>query len=220
MEQHYHREIKEIYRKVAKLGGLVAQGVGKALACLKEGREDLGLEVKAGDRAIDLLEVEIEEDCLKVLALYQPVARDLRSIVTLLKVTTILERMGDLAENIVNKAPLVPPSFLSESRMDIHRMGDLALEMLHMSVSALIENDVVKAGLVLDLEKEMDDLHRHHHKVVAEDIDSQVVKFSRAELGLLSISRYLERIADQSVHIAEDTIYLVEARIIRHNTEI
>ncbi len=220
MEQHYHREIKDIYRKVGKLGGLVEIGVGKALRCLKDGDPQLGDEVRDGDRNIDLLEVDIEEDCLKVLALYQPVARDLRAIVTLLKVTTILERMGDLAENIVNKASLVPTSYLSESRMDIPRMGELALKMVHTSLTSLLKGDGQLAREVLSLEKEMDELHKYHHKVVAEDIEGQNIRFSRAELGLLSISRYLERIGDQSVHVAEDVIYLDEAKIIRHNKEI
>ena len=202
------------------MGGLVAQGIGNALACLREGDSDKGNEVKKGDQIIDLLEVEIEEQCLKVLALYHPVAKDLRAIVTLLKVTTILERMGDLAENIVNKCDYVPPSFISESRMDIPRMGELALAMLDTTMKALIDSDSEMARSVIRLEKEMDQLHKRHHQIIAEDIANPEKAFNKAQLGLLSVSRYLERIGDQAVHVAEDVVYLVDATIIRHNKEV
>jgi phosphate transport system protein len=215
-EQHFHREISDLKSQVAILGGLVENGIGKAIKALREGNHPLGQEVVASDQTIDELEVEIEEACLKVLALYQPVARDLRTVITILKVTNDLESMGDLMESIANKVSQVDNESFLRSPMKLGPMAEKTMEMVHKALDCLLQENVKLAREVHQLDEFVDRYHAENHKTVAEGINLRGDKFSIVELKLLSVSRALERIADLATHIAEDVIYLVEAKIVRH----
>ncbi|CAM2007036.1 phosphate signaling complex protein PhoU [Acanthopleuribacter pedis] len=216
MKLHFHREISLLKTEIAKLGGLVEDAIGKALLCLEEGEDRLAEEVSLGDDYIDRLEVEIEERCLKILALYQPVARDLRFIVSALKVNNELEHMGDFAQSIAQKIHYVPKEAVERSGMKLDEMGRITQKMLSMALDALLKEDAQRAREVIEMDDIVDQLHGEHHRIIAEKIRSHQTKVTMAELGLLSVSRSLERIADRSTSIAQDVIYYVEARIVRH----
>ncbi len=216
MNQHFHREVRDLYTATAKLGGMVEEAIGKALTSLKDGDERLARDVFEGDNAIDRLEVEIEERCLSILALYQPVARDLRFIVSVLKVTNELEHMGDLAESIAYKTNSIGKTQVANSKLELFDMGEKTQHMVGMALDALLKEDSAKAREVIRMDDEIDRRHRNNHRVVSQVINGEGEAFTLAELGLLSVSRSLERIADMATTIALDVVYLVEAKIIRH----
>ena len=216
MNQHLHREIGDLKTATAKLGGLVEEAIGKALTSLKDGDRWLAKEVRHGDDAIDRLEVEIEERALKILALYQPVARDLRFIVSVLKVNNELEHMGDLAESIARKTDHISKDLVNESKMELGKMGAKVQKMVTMALDALLEEDVDRAREVIKMDDEIDRQHQVNHVIAGEWIEKPDKVFRRPDLSLLSVSRSLERIADMATSIAEDVVYYVEAKIVRH----
>jgi len=219
MEQHLHREINDLKTEFGKLGGMVEEAIGKALTALKTGDKKLAKEVRHGDDNIDLLEVEVEERMLKMFALYQPVARDLRFLVTGLKVNNELEHMGDLAQSIASKVKQVTPGDLEKTRMDIFEMGYLVQKMVSMCLDAFLTKDSQKARSVIVMDDQVDDSHRKNHAVVKAHIKDDSTTFRLADLALLSVSRSLERIGDMATSISEDVIYFVEAQIVRHRFE-
>lgn len=216
MKLHFHREIADLNTEIARLGGLVEESIGKALTSLRTGDKKLAKEVRRGDDLIDVLEVELEERLLKILALYHPVAKDLRFIVAVLKVNNELEHMGDLTEAIAQKTKTISPSQVQNSPMQLIKMGDITQKMVGLALDSLITQDVEKAKKVIQMDDEVDKLHSQHHKLVAQHIEDNSHDFNLPELGLLSVSRSLERIADMATSVAEDVFYLVEAKIVRH----
>lgn len=216
MEQHLHREIGELMVDVAKLGGLVEESIGKALNALREGNKKLAKQVRKNDDRIDQLEVEVEERLLKMFALYQPVARDLRFLVTALKVNNELEHMGDLAESIASKVKTVSSSSVENTSLNLFEMGEKTQVMVHTAIDAFLKRDSNLAKKVIQMDDEIDELHSYNHKVTRDRVKDADKDFSIDELGLLSVSRNLERIADTASSVAEDVIYFVDARIVRH----
>ena len=219
MEQHFHREMNEMRSLIAELGGHVEAGVGYAINSVKSSDLILAERVHEIENIVDHMEVEIEEHCLKVLALYQPVAKDLRLIVTTLKLINELESMADLAVKIADTAGKIPKSLFNESQLNLSEMGDKAVVMINMALDSFLQEDPSKAKEILGLEQELDEIHKENHRTVAKMIDKQEMVFTEAELILLSISRSLERIGDLATNIAEDVIYLVDAKIVRHHWE-
>lgn len=181
-------------------------------------RKDLELAqmVKDGDEVINQKEVELEEECLKAIALNQPVAQDLRLIVAILKMNSELERIGDLAVNIADvlpiivraKKPVEPPPILL-------KILDRVKEMISDSLNALMDLDPTRARRVLASDEEVDELHRSMYPEVARLIREDIEDVESI-IPLLAVSRSLERMADHATNIAEDVIYLVEGRIVRH----
>lgn len=219
MEQHLHREISELLVDIAKLGGLVEESIGKALGALQAGDKKLAKQVRKNDDRIDQLEVEVEERLLKMFALYQPVARDLRFLVTALKVNNELEHMGDLAENIASKVKTVSSKSVENTSLNLFEMGEKAQAMVHTALDAFLKRDSSLAKQVIQMDDEIDDLHSYNHKIIRDRVKGSDQNFSIDELGLLSVSRNLERIADTAASIAEDVIYFVDARIVRHRSK-
>lgn len=181
-----------------------------------QGREaDSAEQVIAGDAQIDQEENHIEEECLKILALHQPVAVDLRRIAAALKINTDLERMADLAEDIAERAlhlarlPVIP---VSEK---LHRMTDLAVSMVRQSLDAFVNLDTRQARRVCHLDDKVD---RYNNEIIQELIGMMQASPANVQAGLslFSATRHLERIADHATNIAEDVVYLVEGTIIRH----
>lgn len=220
MKQHFHREINELHEMMAQLGGMVEQVIGKAITSLYEGDANLAGEVRFDENRIDEMEVAIEERCLNIMALYQPVARDLRFLVTVLKVNNELEHIGDLADSIARHVPDIPKSKVENTRMALRDMAGQTQEMVSLTLDALLNEDSDKARSVVAMDDQIDTFHRNHHKLVAENIESVDREFTVAELKMLSISRSLERIADLATSIAEDVIYCVEAKIVRHDRRL
>lgn len=215
MTKHLLRDLENLKKQVLMLGSLVEGAILKATTALLERRPELAAEVLHGDDAIDTREVAIEEECLKILALHQPVAADLRYIVTVLKVNNDLERMGDLAGNIAGRAadllkldPIrFPPEFTA--------MVETVRRMVHDSLDALIGSNIALARKVLAADDIVDQVHRQMFREVQDTARNQPDQIEAA-ISLLSASRNLERIADQCTNIAEDVVFLVEGEIVRH----
>jgi phosphate transport system protein len=170
------------------------------------------------DYDIDQEEVNIEEDCLKVLALYQPVAIDLRFLVTVLKINTDLERIGDLSVNIAERSDFLSRQTPVTVPFDFDLMAEKTQSMLHKGIDALVNIDCELAYNVCAMDDEVDAINKEMYQLVIQsilenpsDIDSLI--------HLLSVSRHLERIGDHATNIAEDVIYMAEGKIIRHKIE-
>src|SRR6185436_9092427 len=175
-------------------------------------------EVLAGDDAIDRKELEVEDLCLKMLALHQPVAGDLRFIVAVMKVNNDLERMGDHAQNIAERALFLATHAPIDVDLDFARMLDAVRKMVSQSLDALVNQDPKSARAVLAEEDAIDRLHEHMFEVLQELMARDSSTIERA-VQMLSVSRHLERIADLATNIAEDIVFMVEGEIIRHSQD-
>lgn len=212
------REVDKLKQKILNLGAAVEDSFFKAVQALEDRNESLAQIVIDGDERIDELEVDLEEDCLKLLALYQPVATDLRLIVAILKINNDLERIGDLAVNIAERAVFLATQPESDILLDFGAMAAKVKTMLKKSLDALVTMDGALAYEVTQADDEVDAINRDMYKRITEAICNQKGN-PHALVHRLSISRHLERIADQATNIAEDVIYLIEGRIVRHKTE-
>jgi phosphate transport system protein len=216
MSKHFERDLENLQHELLSLSGGVEQMVVKANRALHDRNWELAEQVISADNPIDLHEVRIEDECLKILALHQPVAVDLRRVATTLKVNNDLERIADLAVNIAQRAQALVdfPEFHMPALAD--QMAELATTMLREALDALVELDSTAARRVCARDDEMDALNR---KVIDELVERMQAnpKLVPAGIHCFSASRHLERIADHATNIAEDVIYLVEGEIARHN---
>ena len=218
MPMHLRREIDRLKKRILALSEVVERRVRQAVRSLEERDARLANDVIEGDEEIDHAEVEIEEDCLKILALHQPVAVDLRFIVAVLKINSDLERIGDLAVNIAERAAYLATHATPEGLIDLPGMAARGHAMLRDSLQALVNLDVRLARQVCDADDEVDDLNRQIYDRVQEEIRKCPENLGPL-IHLLSVSRHIERIADLATNIAEDVIYMVEGEIVRHQTE-
>jgi phosphate transport system protein len=215
MTVHMHREIERLKKDVLALCALAEEQVQLAVAALVERNPDRAEAIIDRDREIDRREVEIEDACLKILALFQPVAVDLRFLVMILKINSDLERIGDLAVNVARKAIAYAATPPMQSPFDLECMAQKAQSMLHDSLDALVNMDAELAGKICDRDDEVDRL-KHDIRLRAEAIMRDNPERVTPLLTLLGAARNLERIADHATNIAEDVIYMVDGRIIRH----
>lgn len=219
MSQHLQKEIAALKEKIIYMGTEVEDRVYRATVSLINRNQEMAQAVLSGDHEIDQLEVDIEEDCLKILALYQPVATDLRFIIAVLKINSDLERVGDLAVGIAEHSsflidhPEIPIAF------DMTAMMHAVESMLTRSIEALVNLDVQKAHRVRSEDDRVDAMNREMYTLMREEL-AKDPEHINILLHNLSISRHLERIADHATNIAEDVIYLVSAEIIRHSPEV
>ena len=215
MSKHLQRDLDNLRRDLIGLASSVEEAIHKSIRALRERDAALAEDVIAGDTEIDLNENQVEEECLKVLALHQPVAVDLRLIAAALKINTDLERMGDLAEDIAERAiHLSQPPFIPIPEK-LQRMTDLTTTMVRDSISAFIDLDTRMARRVCRLDDEVD---RYNQEIIDEIMRTMQADPALVAPGLsmFSATRHLERIADHATNIAEDVVYLVEGEIIRH----
>jgi phosphate transport system protein len=218
MSKHLERDLDELHRDILELAGAVEEAICKAIRALQERDADLARQVIAGDDTIDQQDNRIEEECLKMLALHQPVAVDLRRITAVLKINTDLERMADLAVDIAERALRLTelPHIPIPERLQ--RMTDLTTCMVRQSLEAFINLDTHQARTVCRSDDEVD---QYNAKIIQELIRTMCSSPDMIEpaLSLFSATRHLERIADHATNIAEDVIYLVEGEIVRHHPE-
>src|SRR5262245_4047194 len=215
MSKHLERDLDNLQRDILALAASVETAIHKAIRALQERDSALAQQVIAGDAAIDEEENHVEEECLKTLALYQPVAIDLRRITAVLKINTDLERMGDLAEDMAERAlQLAQPPFIAVPD-DLQRMADVTATMVRQSLDAVSNLDARLARAVCRMDDVVD---RFNHDIIEELVRSMqsAPELVRPGLSLFSATRHLERIADHATNIAEDVIYLVEGEIVRH----
>jgi phosphate transport system protein len=218
MSIHLHRDLENLQRRIVSLASAVEQMVEGAMRSLFELDSSLALTLIEGDTPIDMEENEIEEDCLKILALHQPVAGDLRRVTAVLKINSDLERMADLAVNIAERAYALAQGPDLPIPANLRQMTDLTNTMVRNSLDAFVNLNVQLAKRVCRMDDEVD---RYNREII--DEVTQFMKQTPANvepgLHLFSATRQLERIADHATNIAEDVVYLVEGKIIRHHPE-
>jgi len=218
MAKHLQREIENLKKKLLALGAEVETSVRDATLSIEKRDSELAQKIIDDDVNIDNTEVEIEEDCLKILALHQPVAVDLRFIVAVLKINNDLERIGDLAVNIAERAVFLAGQPKVNISIDLVEMAHNAQSMLKKSIDALINHDAELAHKVCVSDDIVDHMNRQMYLKVQEAILKNPEQITPL-IHLLSASRHLERIADHTTNIAEDVIYMIEGRIVRHKIE-
>ena len=215
MSVHFQREIDGLKRHLLSLCAIVDEQVHLAMRALMDRDGQLALEVGQRDADVDHREVEVEEECLKILALHQPVAVDLRFIVSALKINNDLERIGDLAVNISQEARALAAAPPASIPFDLTNMSEKTQAMLRDSLDAMVNLDAKLAYEVCGRDDEIDrmkgDIRRQGEEMIAADPARTTVL-----LRLVAVSRNLERIADLATNIAEDVIYMVDGKIIRH----
>ena len=215
MSAHFQREISKLKQQVLSLCTMVEGQVEKAVRAVQLRDDELAVEVERLDEEIDLREIEVEEECLKTLALYQPVAVDLRFVVSTLKINHDLERIGDLAVNIARKVRGLVLDTPPELTCDLGLMCEKTQLLLRDSIDSLINMNAADAAAICTRDDEIDQMKATIRKEIETAIRKQPDKVGSL-LKLLAVSRNLERIADLATSIAEDVVYLVEGRIMRH----
>lgn len=215
MSVHLQREIELLKKRLFSLCALVEEQVDAAIQALAHRDAELACEVERRDAEVDRREVELEEECLKTLALHQPVAVDLRLVVSVLKINNDLERIGDLAANIASKAASLAAEPVGGMPFDLGGMWQKTRDLLSDSLNALVNQDATLAHSVRDRDQEIDRM-KHEIRRSAEQLMQTHPGRIPSVLKLLAVSRSLERIADHATNVAEDAIYLVEGRIVRH----
>src|SRR5688572_6778073 len=215
MSKHLQRDLEHLKKQLLTMGGMVEEATDLAITAVVDRRRELAEQVLAGDDRIDAKELEIEDECLKMLALHQPVATDLRFIITVLKVNNDLERMGDLAKNIAERAAFLGELPPIEGAQDFRRMAERVRGMVHECIDALVERDVELARRVCIEDRDVDEENRRRFAQLQQEMKSDPATVERA-VSLLSVSRHLERIADHATNVAEDVVFLVDGEVIRH----
>jgi phosphate transport system protein len=216
MAKHFHNELQKIKKRILSLGGIVEDRVRMSIQAIVSRDTGIAEKIINGDYEIDEMEVEIEEECLKILALYQPVAVDLRFIATVIKINSDLERIADETVNIARGV-----NYLSKRKQsfgfdfDFSEMLEKTQFMLKSSLDALVNLDKDIAVKVCILDDEVDKINGEVHRLVKKAIKKNPEQGEHL-INLLLISRHLERIADHATNIAEDVIYLIEGDIVRH----
>jgi phosphate transport system protein len=215
MTRHLQREVTKLKKKALNLGKVVQETLDEAIKSVKERDVELAEQVIARDIEIDRMEVDTEEECLKLLALHQPVAIDLRFIIAVLKMNNDLERIGDLAVNIAEQTQSLSEKKRVKAPFDYDAMTAKVQTMLKLAMEAMVNMDVDLANQVCAADDEVDAIHHNMYPKVQTVIATHP---EQAELLIryLSVSRYLERIADHATNIAEDVIYMVDGEISRH----
>lgn len=215
MTKHFQRELEKIKKKILSLGAMVEERVRMAIQAIEEFDGEIAKKIILSDHEIDEMEVEVEEECLKVMALHQPVAVDLRFLVAVIKINNDLERIGDQAVNIAQRVNTITKKERSDFVFDYSLMAEKAEAMLRMSLDALVNLDDDLAFKVLLLDDEVDAINKEAYNLIKRAISENPDNVSYL-INLLLISRHLERLADHATNIAEEVIYMIEGEIVRH----
>lgn len=216
MERHIDIELGQLKDELVRMAGLAETAIGLSVKALVSRDAELAHQVIASDDTINMLEIEIDEMCLRTMALYQPEAKDLRFIAMALKINNDLERMGDQAVNIAERTVELLKEPLLKPLIDIPRMADVAQRMVKESLDAFVQQDVERARAVCRQDDEVD---RYDDQIFRELLTYMMEdpKTITRSVNLILVSRHLERIADHATNIAEDVIYLVAGRTIKHH---
>ena len=220
MSRHLQRDLDELKKELLQLGGMVETAINNSLIAINDRRPELAEALIKEEKLVDEKEVHIEEECLKILALHQPVAMDLRFIVVVLKVNNDLERMGDMASKIAKRSLLLssedPIPTLREFR---EVMPDYIRTMVKNSLEAMIKLDLEMARKVIEMDNTVDEINKQMYQAFHQQVIADPNTTQRA-LATLSVSRYLERIADLATNVAEDVIFMIDGEVIRHQKPV
>lgn len=217
-QRHFDEELESLKEKLILMAGLAEQMIYKAVSSLTQRNPSLIDEVDSQENRINHLQIEIDEMCLRLLALRQPVAVDLRFITSAMKINSELERIGDQAVNITQCSAYLIKQPQLKPLIDIPRMAEVVQKMVKDSLDAFVSQDVNQARLVLNRDDEVDGLKDQIFRELLTFMMSDQSTIPRA-LELILVSRHLERIADHATNIAEDVIYLVQGKDVRHHIE-
>ena len=218
MPKRLQKDIEKIKKMVLSLGAMVEERVRMSIKAIETWDAGLAEDIIRRDYEIDELEIEVEEECLKILALHQPVAVDLRFLIATIKINSELERIGDEAVNIANRVRNISKRRKLDLSFDFTIMAEKAATMLRLSLDALVNLDQDLAFKVLTLDDEVDLMHREIYDRIKE-VMSQNPDYVGYLINLYTTSRHLERVGDHSTNIAEEVIYLIEGEIIRHRVK-
>jgi len=215
MNIHLLKEVVKLKTRILELSNMVELAVRSSVAAIIEHDISLAQQVIKNDQKIDCKELEIEEECLKILALYQPLAGDLRYVIACLKVNNDLERIGDLAASIAKRAIVIADYPTGQLEVDFKPMMNLTRSMLKDTLDALIHNDEELALKVLKKDDKVDEFNRHKLKRL-EQLIIETPNKTTYYINLMNVSKHLERIADYTTNISEDIVYMIRGEIIRH----
>jgi len=218
MERHLDEELKQVKEKLLRMATLVEESIAQSIQGLREEREDLPREVLRREDEINRLDVEVESLGLKLLVLNQPMALDLRLISSVLHIGRDLERMGDLAVNIAERTLELIKQLPLKPLLDIPRMADSAQRMVRDSITAFVERNAELARDICRRDNEVDALNDQVFRELLTYMMQDSSAIARA-VDLILVGRNLERIADHATNIAEDVIYFVEGKSIKHHSE-
>jgi phosphate transport system protein len=219
LKKHLQRELDSLKKRILSLGTMAEESFRMAIEAFETRDRELALEIIEADRKIDEAEVQVEEECLKILALHQPVAVDLRFINAVIKINNDLERVGDEAVNIAERVASIAGKPPVEVPFEYSVMAEKTEAMLRKSLDALVNLDADLAYKVCLSDDEVDDINRDIYDKVKAAIQEQPGRVGYL-INLLLISRHLERIADHATNIAEEVIYMVEGEISRHRSDM
>ncbi|SPE42793.1 Phosphate-specific transport system accessory protein PhoU homolog [Candidatus Sulfopaludibacter sp. SbA3] len=215
---HFREELEELQSKLLEMGGLVEAAIHNSIYALVERDEDHAKEVMWGEAQINQKEIEIDELATRLLALFQPMARDLRFLTAVIKMNSDLERMGDLAVNITERALTLMKEPVLRPLVDIPRMAELSESMVRRSLDAFARRDADLARDVLLADDEVDRLRDAVYDELLTFMQEERSTINRA-VALMFIAQNLERIADHATNIAEDVLFLVKGIDVRHHAE-
>ena len=219
MKRHLQKELENLKKRILSLGAMVEERVRMAIEAFDTNSRELAQQTIVSDREIDEAEVEVEEECLKIIALHQPVAVDLRFINATIKINNDLERIGDEAVNIAERVENISRRLPISIPFDFAAMAEKAEAMLKESLDALVNQDVDLAYKVCLDDDAVDRMNRSVYDNVKETIKKHPDRVAYL-LNLLLIARHLERIGDHATNIAEEVIYMIEGEISRHRKDI
>ena len=211
----YERELQEIKDGLLYLGALTERALEKGSRALLDRDSELARKIMAEDDLVDRIDVEIEEKCIRLLALRQPAARDLRFITTAIKITGHLERIGDMAANIAEKVLILNELPQIKPYMDLPRMVEIARGMIRRSLDAMVHEDIARAQGVREEDTVIDRLNDQIFRELLTFMMADPTTIPRA-MDLILVSRHLERIGDHATNICEDVIFMVKGKDVRH----
>ena len=219
MLRHLDEELKELHREILKMAVFAQEAIFKSVESLKNRDKLLAKEVCDNDNKIDELELDIDEKCIDLIARYQPMAGDLRYITTGMKINAELERIADIALDIAQKSLGLMEKPLLKPLIDIPKLSGVAQNMVRDAINAFVKRDAHLARKVVLDDSEADKLRNLVQDELINEYLARDPKTADRAVALLLITRYLERICDHATNIAEDVIYMVEAKVVKHHPE-
>jgi len=219
MQRHFDEELKELHKDILKMAALAQESIFKSIDALKNRDFQKARDVIDADTKVDELELAIDERCIDLIARYQPMAGDLRFIATGMKVNAELERIADLSVDIAQRVMELADKPLLKPLIDIPKLSVIAQEMIGSAIDAFVKKDVLLAKKVALSDSQADALRNLIQNELINDYMAKDASTAVRAVPLLLIARYLERICDHTTNIAEDVIYMVEGRVVKHHLD-
>ncbi|MFA5259669.1 MAG: phosphate signaling complex protein PhoU [Candidatus Omnitrophota bacterium] len=219
MERHFDYELKELNNDILRMGAFAEEAIYKSVEALKTRDRELAQSVIDHDTHVDQLELDIDEKCIDLIARYQPMAKDLRFVTTGMKINTELERIADIAVDIAQRTLEIVDKPLLKPLVDIPKLTLVAQDMIKDAIDSFVRGDIDLARKVLLSDTKADQLRNLIQKELIEDYMVKDGSTAPRAVQLLLIARFLERICDHITNIAEDVIYMIQAKVVKHHPE-